>query len=420
MNEIYGGFSLSQPVLRGFAQDSKTYGLSESMESAKVQVFKDNSDDSDFKIQNNIRALFGKIGHKPAAIGGHPDFAHLENNGRQEKGYVVSLFVDIKGSTKLGVVYNPEEVFWIKNQIIKCAIETVLAFDGHVHRIMGDAVLAFFRGNDISPRDSAINAINCGTYLVEFMRSVVSPRMKDFGVQDEIGIRVGVDYGPHESVLWAMYGYAGSSEVTATSYHVDVAAKLQQQANKNRVMVGQALVDLLDLHDDFIGVKESGGQLVKYVTPNYTNKDGRPRNYKQFVIRHEKYFDVLPKPEDRESPIAITSFVVEDDVALHKCSRSVGVSKHIKFMAEFQIPGWGEADVKVRFRVENHGAQAAVTEGFSNHSTEVPAVKGTDGRYRASNIEPTAYVGLHYMYVSVIDAEGKVFYAEQNFPVYIG
>lgn len=416
MNEIYGSFSLEQPV---FKSDRTLLIESISLDSISAAI---SADEHEFKVQENIRSLFGKKGHRLALIGGHPDFEHLEATGAQENGYVVSLFVDIKGSTKLGLVYSPEQVFWIKNQIIKCALETILAFDGHVHRIMGDAVLAFFRGSQTSPRDSAINAINCGTYLVEFMRSVVTPKMKDFGVQDDVGIRVGVDYGPHEKVIWGMYGYAGLSEVTATSYHVDVAAKLQQRASKNRVMIGQELAELLDLHEDVIESKITAGEEDRYVKPNYTDKFGKQVNYRQFVIRHDHYFNMLPKPEDKNLPIAITSTEINNlqHEPLFKCARCAETKKQIKFNANFSLPGWRHNEIKVRFRVENHGKQAAAEADYANHSTEVPAIRNTDGTYSASNIEPTAFVGLHYMFVSVIDAEGRVIYKEQKFPVFIG
>src|SRR5690606_26133863 len=119
----------------------------------------------------------------------------------------------------------------------------------------GDAVLAFFRGNG-NARNSAIDAINCGAVLVQFIREEVVPQLQARGLAEDVGIRVGIDYGSKEQVLWAMYGYSGVSEVTATSFHVDVAAKLQQNAPRNRVMLGQSIVELLDLHDEVIEVRQ--------------------------------------------------------------------------------------------------------------------------------------------------------------------
>ncbi|MFP3354351.1 adenylate/guanylate cyclase domain-containing protein, partial [Pseudoalteromonas sp. SIMBA_153] len=83
------------------------------------------------------------------------------------------------------------------------------------------------------------------------MRQHVAPKLRENDV-DDVGIRVGIDYGQHDDVLWGMYGYQGSSEVTATSFFVDVAAKLQQSAPRNRVMIGESIRTLLDLHDELL------------------------------------------------------------------------------------------------------------------------------------------------------------------------
>ncbi|MGS4633918.1 hypothetical protein [Enterobacter roggenkampii] len=125
-----------------------------------------------------------------------------------------------------------ETVFNIKNTIIKYAIEIIQAFDGHVHRIMGDAVMAFFRTKEHEASESlmmknAVDSINCATYLIEFMEKVITPIIEEQGADEPVGIRVGVDYGNNDDVIWGNYGAFGAFEVTATSYNVDVAAKLQ-------------------------------------------------------------------------------------------------------------------------------------------------------------------------------------------------
>lgn len=58
--------------------------------------------EAEFGIQEAIRELFGKKRTNAHSIGGHPDFSHLDTPGMTEYGFNVSLFMDIKGSTKLG------------------------------------------------------------------------------------------------------------------------------------------------------------------------------------------------------------------------------------------------------------------------------------------------------------------------------
>lgn len=381
--------------------------------------------EAEFGIQEAIRGLFGKKRTNAHSIGGHPDFKHLTAPGMSEYGFNVSLFMDIKGSTKLGLIYSPEEVFFIKNTIIRCAIETIRAFDGHVHRIMGDAVLAFFRADGVSARNAAIDAVNCGCYLVEFMRQLVAPKLRVNNVDGDVGIRVGVDYGKHDDVLWGMYGFQGSSEVTATSFYVDVAAKLQQSAPRNRVMIGESIRSLLDIHDELTELKRvNGGESVeRYVMPNYTGVDGRPVNYKKYVLKQEKYFALLPKPEWQDAPIKISALikpkeniVYSNPDAYHACSRGLPKGVGVDFKAKFSLP-YTIGKVQVRFRVKNHGVEAG---DELTYEKDVDAQYNRErGEYWASYWRGTAYTGLHYMGVTVL-VDGRVEYKEQDFGVYIG
>jgi class 3 adenylate cyclase len=409
----------------GYGLESLNEGVRQRAMDSSEMLTSSNVAEAEFGIQEAIRGLFGKKRINAHSIGGHPDFEHLDTPGMTDYGFNVSLFLDIKGSTKLGLVYSPEEVFFIKNTIIRCAIETIRAFDGHIHRIMGDAVLAFFRSDGICARDAAIDAINCGCYLVEFMRQLVAPKLRDNNVADDVGIRVGVDYGQHNDVLWGMYGFQGSSEVTATSFFVDVAAKLQQSAPRNRVMIGESIRSLLDIHDGMTELKRinSGEAVEQYVMPNYTGADGKPVNYKKYVLKQEKYFALLPKPEWRDAPIKITALlkaknnvIYQDPEVYHACSRVLPKGVGIDFKAKFFLPYTTEK-VQVRFRVKNHGLEAGDDLG---HEVDVDAQYNRErGEYWASYWRDTAYTGLHYMVISVL-VNGRTEYKGQEFGVYIG
>lgn len=171
--------------------------------------------DQHYGVKEIVRHKFGKHGGLMPSFGCHPDFDNMQEN-ELRNGYSVTLFMDIIGSTKLGVVFPPETVFKIKNDIIRCAIETVNSFDGHVHRIMGDAVMAFFRKETYKQEgriaDSAIDAINCATFLIEMFKDVVIPKLNELGVDENLGIRIGVDYGSDDQVIWGKYGYMESQE----------------------------------------------------------------------------------------------------------------------------------------------------------------------------------------------------------------
>ena len=99
-----------------------------------------------YKYQNLLRPLFGKGESHPPSIGDHPDFEHLRGTDLEEFCPVTTLFMDMEGSTRLNLLHSPSAVARIKNAFIRVAMEVVKAFDGHVHRVMGDAVMAYFGG----------------------------------------------------------------------------------------------------------------------------------------------------------------------------------------------------------------------------------------------------------------------------------
>ena len=180
--------------------------------------------------QRSLRPLFGKGAPVRPSIGDHPDFMHLK--GTDDVCYcpITTMFMDIEGSTRLSLLYDLETVRAIKNAFIQSAIQIVQSFDGHVHRIMGDAVMAFFGGTTSTNESSTINGINAAAVLQHFAEKVVRPRLDEIGCDHDFGIRIGLDFGQKENVLWSTYGYPGVEEVTATSFYVDVAAKLQHAA----------------------------------------------------------------------------------------------------------------------------------------------------------------------------------------------
>ncbi|HZW40280.1 MAG TPA: adenylate/guanylate cyclase domain-containing protein [Ignavibacteriaceae bacterium] len=208
-----------------------------------------------YSFQNLLRPLFNKKGIISPKIGNHPDFEYLQDTNEVAYSPITTLMMDIEGSTRLNLIFKPEEVQKIKNSIICATIELICSFDGHVHRIMGDAVMAFFGGKDKSTENSIIDAINCASLLQYFMEKVVRPRL-DY--DNPLGIRIGLDYG--SKVLWSNYGYYNVNEVTATSINVDVTAKLQHQAGRNNILIGDALKKHIDFPSELLSYKQSGNQ----------------------------------------------------------------------------------------------------------------------------------------------------------------
>lgn len=370
-------------------------------------------------FQQLIRPLFGKSGFEQVCIGDHPDFAYLKGTNRTEYSPITTMFVDIANSTRLNLFYTPEEVQLIKNTFICATIELVKTFDGHVHRIMGDAIMAFFGGKKTSTEDGIIDSINCASMIRYFSEQVVTPKLDKLGFDDPFGIRIGVDYG--KNVLWSSYGYPGINEVTATSFNVDVASKLQHSGLKNDIIIGEDLRSHLDLPDTFFKVKykTSNGVSVAepYLTPNYTDKNGNKLNYKKYVFDWKEYLKytqvgIVDKDFFYTSTTALNINIDIFDMYtggfLEKYMPSSKVlEKYKQIRFHVAIPYLPRLPYRVRFKVENHGYEAGLKENFDNHQT----IKLVENQYQHNrgiyHYENTIYRGLHYMVIEVLPNGGS-------------
>ena len=124
--------------------------------------------------KEQLRRLFGKDGDPfSSTIGIHPDFEDLLEEESKNQ-YICSVFLDISGSTKLGLKFPLSTVRFYKNAILKSAIEIFQVFDGHIHRLQGDAVFAYFGHKDMKKSDAIINALNAASLMQSYNKFTLS------------------------------------------------------------------------------------------------------------------------------------------------------------------------------------------------------------------------------------------------------
>lgn len=104
-----------------------------------------------------------------------------------------------------------------------------------------DGVFILFARRDKHHVNSIINALNASSLLAQFISVDLAEIFKKNDI-NPLRIRVGIDYGDKDKVLWSYYGISGCDELTTTSLHTDMAAKLQAKANDNCVVIGNNLV----------------------------------------------------------------------------------------------------------------------------------------------------------------------------------
>lgn len=369
--------------------------------------------------KDELRDLFGKKG-KPFSevIGTHPDFLNTEDLPKEQ--YICSVFLDISGSTRLGLKFPLPTVRFYKNAILRSAIEIFQAFDGHIHRLQGDAVFAYFGHKNMSKSNAIINALNAAAVMQSYNKHTLTKFFESNNLPP-LKIRIGIDIGDDDQVLWSEYGVGGVTEITSTSIHTDLAAKLQSKAPKNSVLIGENIYRYLDLPEEFwkVKIKTEDG---KKKEDKYIINDARLGAYYQMrLFDWEKYiqsFSFLPKESDLRY-VAPDDFEIicrirkqENGPIMDYKSNSEALEKGVSLGFKLQLKGALRVikPSKITWKVINRGREAEEANALEFYMEEY---QNKDTCYQS-----TAYTGHHYMECKLYDSQGRLI-GQDRFGVYV-
>src|SRR5947207_1685621 len=136
---------------------------------------------------------------------------------------VTVLFCDVVGSTALGESVDPEALQGLLAGYFERMKEIVESHEGSVEKFIGDAVMAVF-GVPRAHEDDALRACRAA---VEMLAAL--PELR---VQGRIGVNTG------EVVT-------GTEERLAAGDAVNIAARLQQAAQPDEILIGEATLELV-------------------------------------------------------------------------------------------------------------------------------------------------------------------------------
>jgi class 3 adenylate cyclase/tetratricopeptide (TPR) repeat protein len=136
---------------------------------------------------------------------------------------VTVIFCDVVGSTALGESSDPEALQALLARYFEQMKAIVEAHGGSVEKFIGDAVMAVF-GVPVVHEDDALRAVRAAAEMRE--------AFSHLGVQGRIGVNTG------EVVV-------GTPERLATGDAVNVAARLQQAADPDTILLGETTRVLL-------------------------------------------------------------------------------------------------------------------------------------------------------------------------------
>lgn len=257
-------------------------------------------------------------------LGLHPHFAHLKGTEETEDAAIVSMFIDIKGSTNLFKKYSNPTIVIIQNTIQRAAIHTCLIFGGYIHRLQGDGVFVYFGGKDVDLKTASENALKAASIFTYFVKNDLKNLFSEQGI-DRIFTRIGIDLGYDEDVTWAMAGTGEISEVTTFSLHTSLASKMQGSAESNGIVIGDYMVEESKISTDYHDTvaKRTKNPSDRYIFEN--QKDNF--RYTQHDFHWEKYLKTL-------------DFVLTDPFtgSVSIKSKTVGIPAYLKSVAESSKP----------------------------------------------------------------------------------
>jgi class 3 adenylate cyclase/tetratricopeptide (TPR) repeat protein len=148
-----------------------------------------------------------------------------------ERKLVTVLFCDLVGSTALGERLDAEALQSVQHAYFNRMRAVVEQFAGTVEKFAGDAVVAVF-GVPTLHEDDAERAVRCALEMRQALLGLADTLRPRFGV--ELAVRIGVQTG--EAVV------SGGADALATGDVMNTAARLEQGAVADQILVGRETV----------------------------------------------------------------------------------------------------------------------------------------------------------------------------------
>jgi predicted ATPase/class 3 adenylate cyclase len=146
-----------------------------------------------------------------------------------ERRQLTVLFCDLVGSTELSARLDPEDLREVMRRYQDTVAGVVARFEGHVAKLLGDGVLAFF-GWPRAYEDQAERAVRSGLAAVEAVTN-----LKTEGGQ-ALEARVGIATG--QVVIGDIVGETATEEDAVAGETPNLAARLQAVASPGQVVIG--------------------------------------------------------------------------------------------------------------------------------------------------------------------------------------
>ncbi|PZO54785.1 MAG: adenylate cyclase [Phormidesmis priestleyi] len=166
----------------------------------------------------------------------------LQLDLRPEPRLVTILFSDIVGFTQLSNTLRSRRVAELLNEYLETMTRAIFNNGGTVDKFMGDAVLALFGApEEMSPNEQVKRAIASARQMYSDLEGL-NQRWATQGI-GPVQFRCGIHQG---TAVVGMFGSAERSDYTAIGPSVNIAARIQEAATAETILVSAAVADYLD------------------------------------------------------------------------------------------------------------------------------------------------------------------------------
>ena len=155
----------------------------------------------------------------PHLMSANADASQPQRIGQER--YLVSMFVDMRGSTKLAEQRLPFDTVFIVNRFLSAVSQAVIACGGQPNQFIGDGELALF-GLQTSPQVACRQALKAAAMIAANIEEL--NRFLSHDLHEPIGFGIGIHGG---EVIIGDIGYRDHMVFTALGDAVNVAARLQ-------------------------------------------------------------------------------------------------------------------------------------------------------------------------------------------------
>jgi class 3 adenylate cyclase len=155
-----------------------------------------------------------------------------------ERRQLTVMFCDLVGSTPLSEKLDPEELREVIRAYHEICATVISRLGGEIAQYLGDGVLVYF-GYPVASEDSAQRAVRAGLAIVEAIQALSFPNLQlPHPLQARIGIHTGL-------VVVGEMGRGGKRESVALGEALNLAARLQELAQPNSVVMSAATARLI-------------------------------------------------------------------------------------------------------------------------------------------------------------------------------